>query len=132
MQKQGVSATIKHFLANNSAFRRHDSDSIVEERTLREIYLPPFEASVKQAHVGAVMDSYNLLNGLHTTQHEWLNNQVLKKEWGFDGILMSDWDATYDGVAAAKAGLDLEMPTAKFMNKETLLAAVNRGHISRA
>src|SRR5881394_3320771 len=109
MQKQGVSATIKHFLANNSAFRRHDSDSIVEERTLREIYLPTFEAAVKEAHVGAIMDSYNLVNGIHMTQNEYFNSQVAKKEWGFDGIVMSDWDSTYDGVAAATTGLDLEM-----------------------
>src|SRR5579862_1412392 len=98
MQEQGVSATIKHFLANNSEFLRHDSDSVIDERTLREIYLPAFEAAVKQAHVGAIMDSYNLINGVHATQNSYFNTDILRKEWGFDGIVMSDWQATYDGV----------------------------------
>src|SRR5215467_1099375 len=101
MQSQGVSATIKHYLGNNSEFDRHNTDSIIEERALREIYLPVFEAAVKEAHVGAVMDSYNLTNGIHLTQNGYLNTDILKKEWGFDGIVMSDWDSTYDGVAAA-------------------------------
>ena len=123
MQSQGVSATIKHFMGNNQEFLRHGADSIIDERTMREIYLPTFEAAVKEAHVGAIMDSYNLTNGEHMTQNGHLNNDVVKKEWGFDGIIMSDWDATYDGVAAANGGLDLEMPSAKFMNRAGLLPA---------
>jgi beta-glucosidase len=107
VQSQGVSATVKHFLGNND-FGRHKTDSIIDERTLREIYLPAFEAAVKEAHVGAVMDSYNLTNGAHMTQNGYFNNDVLKKEWGFLGILMSDWGSTYDTVAAANGGLDLE------------------------
>ena len=75
------------------------------------------------------MDSYNLLNGVHATQNEFLNTQVLRKEWGFTGVAMSDWDATYDGVAAANSGLDLEMPNGKFMNRETLLAAVKESKV---
>jgi beta-glucosidase len=132
MQSQGVSATIKHFAANNSEFLRHDSDSVVDERTLREIYLPTFEAAVKDAHVGAIMDSYNLINGVHATQNDFLNNQVAKKDWGFDGIAMSDWVATYDGVAAANAGLDLEMPSGAFMNKAVLLPAIKEGKVNEA
>jgi beta-glucosidase len=132
VQSQGVIATVKHFAANNSEFDRHNSNSIVDERTLRELYLPAFEAAVKEGHVGAVMDSYNLLNGEHATQNSWLNLEVLKKEWGFRGILMSDWGSTYDGVAAANAGLDLEMPDGKFMNRETLLPAVREGKVSEA
>ena len=124
MQKQGVSATIKHFLANNSEFLRHDSDSAIDERTLREIYLPAFEAAVKQAHVGAIMDSYNLINGSHATQNGYFNTDILRKQWGFDGIVMSDWRATYDGVAGANNGLDLEMPTGEFMNRKSLLPAI--------
>jgi len=73
MQSQGVSATVKYFVANNSEYLRHDSDSLVDERTLREIYLPLFEAAVKQAHVGAIMDSYNLINGQHATQNGYFN-----------------------------------------------------------
>lgn len=82
---------------------------------------------MKDGHVAAVMDSYNLLDGEHTTQNGWLNNQVLKKEWHFDGILMSDWAATYDGMGAATAGLDLEMPNAKFMNRQFLASSLTSG-----
>src|ERR1700756_4856449 len=104
MQQQGASAPAKHYLGNNSEFLRHDSDTIVDDRTVREIYLPAFEAAVKQAHVGAVMDSYNLINGSHLSQNKHANIDILKDEWGFRGILMSDWTSTYDAVAAANGG----------------------------
>jgi beta-glucosidase len=132
MQGEGVSATIKHYMGNNSEFDRHNSDSIIDERTMREIYMPVFEAAVKEAHVGAIMDSYNLTNGLHMTQNGYLNTDVVKKDWGFTGIIMSDWDSTYDGVAAANGGLDLEMPSGKFMNRATLLPAVKSGKVSES
>lgn len=132
VQSQGVSATAKHFVANNSEFDRHNTDSIIDERTMQEIYLPAFEAAVKDAHVGAVMDSYNLVNGVHLTQNENLNTEILKKKWGFQGVLMSDWFSTYDGVAAANSGLDLEMPSGMFMNRTTLIPAVRDGSISVA
>jgi beta-glucosidase len=130
IQSEGVSATVKHFMGNNSEFDRHRSDSIIDERTMREIYLPIFEAAVKEAHVGAVMDSYNLTNGQHMTQNARMNNEILEKEWGFEGILMSDWDATYDTVGAINGGLDLEMPSGKFLNREKLLPAVKSGQVS--
>ncbi len=132
MQSQGVSATVKHFLANNSEYLRHNSDSLVDERTLREVYLPSFEAAVKQAHVGAIMDSYNLINGQHATQNGYFNTEIVRKEWGFDGVMMSDWVATYDGVAAANGGLDLEMPTGAFMNRRNLLPAIADGRVKQA
>jgi beta-glucosidase len=132
VQSQGVSATAKHFIANNSEFDRHNTDSIIDERTMREIYLPAFEAAVKDAHVGAVMDSYNLVNGIHLTQNARLNTDILKNEWGFQGVLISDWTSTYDGVAAANAGLDLEMPRGALMNRSTLLPAVQGGKVSPA
>ncbi len=132
MQAQGVSATVKHFLGNNSEFLRHDSDSIIDERTLREIYLPTFEAAVRKAHVGAIMDSYNLINGAHATQNGYFNIDIVRKEWGFPGTVMSDWDATYDGVAAANGGLDLEMPTGKFMNRANLQPAIQAGTVTQA
>ena len=132
MQKQDVSATVKHFMGNNSEYLRHDSNSIIDERTMREIYLPGFEAAVKKAHVGAVMDSYNLTNGEHMTQNGKLNTDLVRKEWGFDGIIMSDWVATYDGVAAANGGLDLEMPTGAFMNRKNLLPAIQAGKVTQA
>jgi beta-glucosidase len=132
MQDQGVSATVKHFMGNNSEFDRHNTDSIIDERTMREIYLPAFEAAVKEAHVGSVMDSYNLTNGEHLSQNAHLNVDVAKKEWGFDGIMMSDWVSTYDGVAAANGGLDLEMPGGANMNRKTLLPAIETGKVTVA
>lgn len=132
VQSQGVSATVKHFMGNNSEFDRHNTDSVIDERTMREIYLPAFEAAVKEAHVGAIMDSYNLTNGAHMTQNGYLNTDVAKKEWGFDGIMMSDWVATYDGVAAANGGLDLEMPFGQFLNRKNLLPAIEQGKVSAA
>jgi len=132
VQSRGVCATIKHFVGNNSEYDRHKVDSIIDERTLREIYLPSFEAAVKEAHVCSIMDSYNLTNGEHMTQNGYLNNEVVKKEWGFKGIIMSDWTSTYDGVAAVNGGLDLEMPFGKVMNRATLLPAVKAGKVSEA
>ena len=129
MQQQGVSATIKHFLGNNSEYLRHDSDSIIDERTLREIYLPTFEAAVTKANVGAIMDSYNLINGKHATQNGYFNTDIVRNEWHFRGVMMSDWDATYDAIGAANGGLDIEMPTGKFMNQKNLLAAVKNGTV---
>jgi len=132
VQSQGVSSTVKHFMGNNSEFDRHNSDSIIDERTMREIYLPAFEAAVKEANVGSVMDSYNLTNGLHLTQNGSLNTDLARSEWGFKGIMMSDWDATYDAVGAANGGLDLEMPSGKFMNRALLLPAIRAGKVSEA
>src|SRR5258706_10437813 len=132
VQSQGVSATVKHFMGNNSEFDRHRTDSIIDERTMREIYLPVFEAAVKEANVGAIMDSYNLINGAHLTQNGYLNTDVVKNEWGFRGIIMSDWTSTYDGIAAANGGLDLEMPAGAFMNRKTLLPAIEQGKVSVA
>ena len=132
MQKQGVSATVKHYLGNNSEYLRHDLDSVIDERTAREIYLPAFEAAVKRGNVGAIMDSYNLINGQHATQNGYFNIDVARKDWGFQGVIMSDWVATYDGVAAANGGLDLEMPFGQFMNTKNLLPAVKDGKVTEA
>jgi beta-glucosidase len=132
IQGQRVIATAKHFTANNSEYDRMELSSDVDERTLREIYLPAFEAVVKEAHVGAIMDAYNRVNGVYMTANHYLNNQVVKKEWGFDGIIMSDWGATHDGIAAANGGLDLEMPSGDFMNRVTLLPAIESGKVSVA
>lgn len=132
VQGQGVSATVKHFIGNNSEFDRHNTDSIIDERAMREIYLPAFEAAVKEANVGAVMDAYNLTNGAHMTENSYLNTDVAKKQWNFKGIMMSDWVATYNSIAAANSGLDLEMPSGKFMNRGNLLPAIAEGRVSVA
>lgn len=131
IQSQGVVATAKHFAVYNQEYNRHQISSNLDERTLREIYLPTFEACVKEAKVGALMNSYNLINGIHASQHDYLNNQIAKKEWGFDGIIMSDWTSTYDGVAAANGGLDLEMPYGAYMNRGALLPAIKKGVVAQ-
>src|SRR5260221_9110863 len=99
---------------------------------MREIYLPVFESAVKEAHVASIMDSYNLTNGQHMTQNGYLNTDVVKTEWGFKGIMMSDWTSTYDAVAAANGGLDLEMPLGKFLNRTNLLPAIQQGKVQVA
>ena len=132
VQSQGVIATAKHYALNDQEYNRHNANVEVDERTMREIYLPAFEAAVTKGQVDAVMNSYNLINGTHATQNEFLNLKVLKNEWGFQGILMSDWDATYDSVGAANNGLDLEMPGPRFMNAEALLAAVKDGSVKES
>lgn len=132
VQAQGVAATVKHFLANNSEFARHTSDSVVDERALREIYMPAFEAAVKEAGVAAVMDSYNLVNGEHMSQSRRFNVDLLKEEWSFNGVVMSDWDATYDTLGAANGGLDLEMPSGKYLNRSALEPLIQAGKVSQA
>jgi beta-glucosidase len=129
VQSQGVAATVKHYLGNNSEYARHTLDSVIDERTAREIYLPAFEAAVKTANVAAVMDAYNLVNGEHLTQNRHFNVEVLKDQWGFKGVLMSDWDATYDTLAAANGGLDMEMPSGKFFNRAALVPLVESGKV---
>jgi beta-glucosidase len=129
VQSQGVAATVKHYLANNSEFARNTADAIIDERTAREIYLPAFEAAVKSGHVAAVMDSYNLVNGEHMTENRRFNLQILKQEWGFDGVVMSDWDATYGTLTAANGGLDLEMPSSKYFNAQSLLPLLKSGQV---
>ena len=132
VQSVGVSATIKHFVGNESEFARNTSDSIIDERTLREIYLPPFEAAVKEAKVGAVMDSYNKLNGDYLTQNSPMNRQILKNEWGFSGVLMSDWFATHDTLGAANNGMDLEMPSGRFLNEKALTPLIADGTVKQS
>ena len=132
VQSQGVSATVKHFFGNNSEFDRHHTDAVIDERALREIYFPAFEAAVTDAHVGAIMTSYNLVNGVHASQNGKYNTDLVKKEWGFDGLIMSDWASVYDGVGAASGGLDVEMPSGAYMNRQTLLPAIKDGRVSAA
>jgi beta-glucosidase len=130
MQQEGVMATAKHYMGNYQEYNRHNISSDMDERTLREIYLPAFQASVTEGHTAAVMTSYNLINGIYASQNDFLINKILKDEWKFSGIVMSDWTSTYDGVAAANAGLDLEMPSGVSMCRDTLLPAIKDGRLS--
>nr|MDA3861478.1 glycoside hydrolase family 3 C-terminal domain-containing protein [Melioribacteraceae bacterium] len=132
MQNEGVMASAKHYAANNQEFNRHHVSSDVDERTLHEIYLPAFKTSVQEGHVASIMTSYNLINGVHASEHDYLNNEILKGRWGFDGFIMSDWVSTYDGLACAKGGLDLEMPSGKMMSKEILIPAIKNGELDES
>ena len=128
MQSRGVAACPKHFVANDSEAHLTTVNCIVDERTLREVYLLPFEA-VAGAGAWSMMAAYNLVNGVHCSQNRELIEGVLRREWGWDGVLMSDWDATHDTVAAAAAGLDLEMPGPPRHFGPPLAAAVRRGEV---
>ena len=120
VQGEGVLATVKHFAGNNQEWDRNHISSEIDERTLREIYFPAFERVVREGPVSAVMTAYNLLNGTFCSHDAWLIRDVLKKQWGFSGIVMSDWSAVHDTLGAVTGGCDLEMPSGKFMNRETL------------
>ncbi|RDB19825.1 putative beta-glucosidase I [Hypsizygus marmoreus] len=110
LQSKGVSATIKHFVANDQEFQRFSISSEVSERALREIYLKPFQIAIKNANPWALMSAYNRVNGVHVSEDKRLLDDILRKEWGFKGMVMSDWTGVYSTVESIKAGLDLEMP----------------------
>jgi len=130
IQDQGVAATVKHYALNNQEFDRHDVSSDADERTIREIYLPAFEKAVKEGGVAAIMTAYNLVNGSHCSQHDWLIKTVLREEWGFQGVVMSDWSSVYSTAGAINAGIDLEMPTAKFLTAGHIKTALRNGLIT--
>jgi beta-glucosidase len=129
VQSQGVAATVKHFAVNNQEFNRLSINAVVGERALREIYLPAFESAVEAGGVAAVMDAYNKVNGYHCTENEILNLRILKGEWKFDGLLMSDWEATHSALGPVRNGLDLEMPSGQWMNRKNLPPALKNGTI---
>lgn len=129
VQDGGVIATVKHFAANDQEFDRYTVSTEVSERALQEIYLPPFKAAVQKAGVKAVMTGYNKVNGIHCTENKHLID-LLKKEWGFQGMLMSDWACTYSAEAAANNGLDLEMGSKEWFTREQLLPLVKSGKVS--
>ena len=132
VQSQGVAACPKHFAANNQETERARISADVDERTLREIYLPAFERVVTEARPWTVMCSYNKINGTYASEHSWLLTDVLRDEWGFDGLVMSDWGAVHDRVAALAAGLDLEMPPKLGVDDAAIVAAVRAGELDEA
>jgi beta-glucosidase len=132
VQSEGVLATVKHFAANNQEWDRNHVSSEVDERTLREIYLPAFERAVNEGGVAAVMTAYNLLNGTYCSHDAWLLEDVLKKQWGFAGLVMSDWGAVHDTLGAVTGGCDLEMPSGKLMNRGTLIPLLTEKKIDIA
>lgn len=134
IQSQHVAACIKHFAANNQETNRNTVNAIIDERALREIYFPAFKAAVQQGNAYAVMSAYNKVNGYWCSENNFLLNKVLKGEWGFKGVVMSDWGGTHHTIAAANAGLDIEMgssgPYDKWYFADPLLAAVKAGKVS--
>lgn len=129
VQERGVGACLKHFAVNNQETRRFTVDARLDERTLREIYLPAFEASVRRAKPWAVMCSYNSVNGQMASENAYLLTHVLRTEWGFDGVVVSDWGAVRDRVRAAAAGLDLEMPGPRAHRVAGVVDAVREGRL---
>jgi beta-glucosidase len=129
LQAGGVGASVKHFAANNQETNRMRISVEADERTLREIYLPAFERVVKDANPATVMSSYNGINGVPASQNPWLLTEVLRHDWGYQGVVVSDWGAVLDAVASVKAGLDLEMPSTSGRSAALITAAVESGEL---
>ena len=132
VQSKGVGTSLKHYAANNQEFQRFSISAEVDERTMREIYLPAFEKAVKEAQPWTVMCSYNKVNGTFASEHHHLLTEILKEEWGFEGLVVSDWGAVRDRVAALKAGLDWEMPGPQDRRVKAVIEAVRSGELDEA
>lgn len=131
-QSRGIGVSLKHYAANNQETNRFTVDAVVDERTMREIYLPAFERVVKDGQPWSVMASYNRLNGVYAAESPWLLTDVLRKDWAYDGVVVSDWGATHSTAPAVKAGLDLEMPGPPAHYGDKLLAAAKEDADTRA
>ena len=132
IQGKGVGTSLKHYAANNQEFQRFSIDAQVDERTLREIYLPAFEKAVKKAKPWTVMCCYNKVNGFYGSENHYLLTDILKNEWGFEGLVVSDWGAVHDRVASLKAGLDWEMPGPQERRVKAVVEAVRSGELDEA
>jgi beta-glucosidase len=132
LQSQGVGASLKHFALNNQEYQRFSISAEVGERAMREIYLTGFEKAVKQGQPWTVMCAYNKLNGTYCSEHHWLLVDLLKEEWEFEGLVVSDWGAVHDRVAALQGGLDLEMPGPKPGRVQAVIQAVQDGALDEA
>ena len=129
-QGEGVATTVKHFMGNNSDYDRNHISNDMDERTMHEIYLPAFRAAVQEGGTACLMTSYNLVNGIYSTHSRELLTDILRDRWGYKGLVMSDWGSTHDGLAAAQAGLDLEMASADHMTPANLRQYIAEGSLS--
>ncbi len=132
VQSKGVGTSLKHFACNSQEAFRMVLNEVIDERTMREIYFPAFEIAVKEAQPWTIMNSYNRINGVYASQNEWLQEQVLRKEWGFKGLLVTDWGASVDRIPGLKAGTDLEMPSSGTLNTTRIIEAVKNGTLDEA
>ena len=132
VQEHGVGTSLKHFAANNQEWRRMSISAEIDERTLREIYLAAFETVVKKAQPWTIMCSYNRINGVYSCENDWLLNKVLRDEWGFEGLVMTDWGAMDERVPSLKAGLDLEMPVCHGETDKLIVKAVQNGELEES
>lgn len=132
VQEHGVGTSLKHFAANNQEWRRMSISAEIDERTLREIYLAAFETVVKKAQPWTIMCSYNRINGVYSCENDWLLNKVLRDEWGFEGLVMTDWGAMDERVPSLKAGLDLEMPDCHGETDKLIVKAVQNGELEES
>lgn len=129
VQEEGIGTTVKHFVANSQEFHRMSIDEKIDERTLREIYFPAFKAAVQRAHSLAIMTAYNKVNGEFCSANHFLLNEVLRNEWHYDGLIMSDWGGVHYTFPTVSNALDLEMPFGTFLNEKTLLPALDSGKV---
>lgn len=132
IQSNGISACVKHFAANNQEESRMTMDSVMDERTLREIYLPAFEMAVKEGKVKTIMSAYNLINGEYANESIHLLKEILRDDWGFDGVIVTDWGGDNDRVEGLKAGNELEMPTTGGETNEDIIKAIKSGKLDES
>ena len=132
VQSKGIGTSLKHYAANNQETRRMTVNAVVDERTLRETYLLPFEIAVKKSQPWTIMNSYNRLNGTYAAENKWLLTDVLRDDWGYEGVVITDWGAENDRVAGLLAGQEIEMPTSSGIGTKLIIDAVNDGSLDVA
>lgn len=132
VQSKGVGTSLKHFACNSQEAFRMVLNEVVDERAMRELYLPAFEIAVKEAQPWTIMNSYNRINGVYASENEWLQEKVLRGEWGFEGLIVTDWGASVDRIPGLKAGTDLEMPCSGDLNKNKIVEAIKNGELDEA
>lgn len=132
VQSKGIGTSLKHFACNSQEAFRMVINEVIDERTMRELYLTAFEICVKEAQPWTIMNSYNRINGVYASQNEWLQEKVLRDEWGFEGLLVTDWGASVDRIPGLKYGTDLEMPSSGGLNTKKIIEAVKSGELDEA